>query len=390
MNSKKIFCYNLKGSSLILALVMFSFLTIGGCNDNNSSNDIGATDTSCAAPSQICAPFEVNAGNLTVTCVLSTNGCKLDMNELLTQITGFNVTEDTIMWIEAWGGNGGSAWQSGGSGGYAVTTTTIKDVESKNGGSPVIYYFLGENGGGSSSGSHCGGAGGSATILTTEDLVMNPSADPTQSAPPVLLVAGGGSGACNENGAGFCGTTSCVTDPNKGGTAIATMSEDGLGAGENQTDGSEVLTMGGNLMGMGSGGASACIECGGGNETSGTDGYGGRGGSGGSGSGCSGPGSPDFRNVPTTLSFTAGAGGKGSSNQSSCDSGGGGGGGGYGGGGGHGNSNGEAISGAGGGSFAIQSTQSIDISPTTAQDNPCSSGGCIRLTFMPPDILNDI
>lgn len=374
----------------VFTIVLISFLTISGCNDNNSSNNdgLGATETSCSTLSSPCNTISQNEDSTKFVCsTLSSEACAVDLEDVVSQVDpdGTSVDNKTTMWIEAWGGHGGSSDKGadGGAAGYALTTTTIQDIKSINSGSSTIYYFLGTPG--LDSPERCGGGGGGvSTIVTTEDLVLNPNSDPTQSAPPILLVAGGGGGgaAANKVGLYLTGTT---FNGGQGGTAIASLEGDGQGAGEASTGAGGSFGGGGNENGMGKGGSCNCKGPDSDkNPTNGTDGFGGHGGVGGSGPDCGGRGADNFSNTPVKLSFSSGQGGKGGSASGSCAAGGGAGGGGYGAGGGgsHGNESEEVIGGGGGGSFAIQSSQFSSKTPTDRQSNPCDpTTGCVRITF---------
>lgn len=363
--------------------------SLGGCGgsdgDDPDDGDAGlGTDppeatSSCTNAAQPCA--SVTDADGIVTCRLQTTSCGVNLDDVVSQV-GNSVTQDTVMWLQAWGGAGGDTDKGtrGGAVGYAQTTTTVSDIKTLFGGSAQLYYFLAHSGVGG--GDHCGSSGASATIVTFENLTQNPNNPPSLASPPTLLVAGGGGGGCGGNGEAFCGTPGCPDDGGMGGVAIAGVDINGEGTG-----GQYVSRMGGQ---QGVGGVSHCVECGSGNEQPGEWGFGGHGGAGGSGQNCGGPGAPAlFFNTPTsnTLDWPAGAGGKGSSNTSDCDAGGGGGGGGWGGGGGggHGNSNGHAIPGAGGGSFAVFSTQESSLAPSKSPGNPCdpSYQGCVQIQFAP-------
>ena len=389
---RSLFCFtNKKSLSFISTLVLISFLTIGGCSQNNGGGGIDAPgpDAGCIALDQPCTSTTRNA-NGTAECKLDRTVCAVDLDKLVAEIIlelGLVPNDDSVMWIEAWGGRGASGNKGGSDGGdegYAVTTTSVNDIKGKNNGSSVIYYFLGENG--ALGAVHCGGGGGTATIITTEDLALNPTSDPTQSAPPVLLVAGaGGGGAGNNKSFGCVGGPQSGTS-GAGGSAFAT-NIDGQGPGGPSLDSSgDKLAKGGNENGMGVGGASSGTSQNGTNPTSGSEGFGGIGGAGGNGQGCTSPGVNGFINQPpgVSIKFSAGEGGTGGSDGKSCTEGGGGGGGGYGGGGGgvHGNDSRASVSGAGGGSFAIQSTKGSVLAPTTKQSNPCGTDSCVRITFV--------
>ena len=378
-----------KSLSFISTLVLISFLTIGGCSENNGAGvDTPAPQTSCTTVTNPCTSVTESQGNSTIQCtMLDTSVCAVDLEDVIAQANpdGSKLTGDTTMWIEAWGGTGGASdkGERGGAGGYAITTTTVNDIKAKNSGSSTIYYFLGT--GGFEAAERCGGGGGVSTIVTTEDLALNPSSNPTQSAPPILLVAGGGGGGAARNHVGLC-TTSTQIVPGGGGSAFATTRADGLGGGQSSEDqGKTPQATGGNQNDLGKGGEAFGLGPGNPKPTNGADGFGGLGGIGGTGPGCTGPGANDFSNTPVPLSMTTGLGGSGGGAKGSCAAGGGGAGGGYGGGGGgsHGNEGSIPVSGAGGGSFAIQSTKSSRLAPTTRQPNPCGAQGCVRITFAP-------
>lgn len=373
-----------KNITLVIAIVVFSFFHLGGCNDNGGgNNDPGPDPTtmSCQTFNTPCSSTASINGGQYYTCILNNGTCGVDLSTVLTQLSNqfTTVTETDIIWIEAWGGDGGRTDKSdagGGGGGFAVTTTTISDIASINSNSTTIFYFIGSNG--PNGGDHCGSTGGAATIVTLEDLVLNPFSNPTQTSPPIMLVAGGGGGTSGGNGEFGC-IVEEGSSGGEGGTAIAQMGTNGEGAGVNGgTDSCD-----GGSMGMG--GASCCNECGGGNETSGMNGFGGLGGAGGSGQSCHGPGMAGWTNTPVEMNFEAGQGGKGSSNTATCDAGGGGAGGGWGGGGGggHGNENGTSLAGGGAASFAIASTHTTPFSPTEYIDNPCGSQGCVVINVVP-------
>ena len=379
-----------KSFSIVFTLVLISFLTIGGCSENNGGGiDAPAPQTSCLTTATVpCTSISSGPNNTVICDSLGNVVCAADLNAVLDQVNNegmLEVTADTVMWIEAWGGTGGASdkGERGGAGGYAITTTTVNDIKAKNSGSSTIYYFLGT--GGFEAAERCGGGGGVSTIVTTEDLALNPSSNPTQSAPPILLVAGGGGGGAARNHVGLC-TTSTQIVPGGGGSAFATTRADGLGGGQSSEDqGKTPQATGGNQNDLGKGGEAFGLGPGNPKPTNGADGFGGLGGIGGTGPGCTGPGANDFSNTPVPLSMTTGLGGSGGGAKGSCAAGGGGAGGGYGGGGGgsHGNEGSIPVSGAGGGSFAIQSTKSSRLAPTTRQPNPCGAQGCVRITFAP-------
>jgi hypothetical protein len=376
----------------LLLIGLITLLALAGCG-GGGDGDSGDNDTSSAPETTAEPPLAastcinnaqpcslVNSKDGIVSCRLRTSVCGVDLDNIVSQV-GNGVTENTAMWIQAWGGKGGNSDKAcdGGDGGYAQTTTSVSDIKSYTGSAQLFYYVAS---GGKNGGNHCGSAGGSATIVTLEDLLPLDDQGPSLASPPTLLVAGGGGGGSAGNGTfPTCGVK-CLGNGGRGGIAIASTSSNGTGSGDS-VDSSH--PMGGHL---GVGGYSSCDVCSSGNETGGRAAFGGRGGAGGSGQSCSGPGSPTWTNTgSTTLKMTSGEGGKGSSNTKLCDAGGGGGGGGWGGGGGggHGNDAGHSIAGGGGGSFAIISTRSSTSAPKSRPGNPCSntSNGCVQIEFKP-------
>ncbi|MEA3410520.1 MAG: hypothetical protein U9R74_03160 [Pseudomonadota bacterium] len=361
-----------------------------GAADGDTGLGTGAPETTgvCTNLSQPCEAVRSNTAGTVIGCRLSTTTCGVDLTEVISQVQ-FDVTEDSVMWIQAWGASGGSSDKGcdGGEGGYAQTTTSVSDIRSMSSdGSTQMFYFLaGEGSGGDD---HCGSAGGSATIVTLADLTGRRSQGPSLASPPTLLVAGGGGGGSGSNNGDVICVSNCMSNAGSGGVAISGQGKNGEGRG-----GSPEST-GGMGGGRGAGGVSFCDICGlcnvckSGNETDGRPLFGGRGGSGGSGQKCSGPDAPHWTNTDSvTLEMISGSGGKGSSNTKTCDAGGGGGGGGWGGGGGggHGDDAGRSVSGGGGGSFAIFSTQTSSRAPTGRKANPCKNPrhGCVQLQFGP-------
>ena len=385
-----LYCFSsIKSLSFIFILFFLAFLTIGGCSENNGGGIDGVGDpppapqAGCSTIPNPCTSTNENEEGTIVQCTtLNSSACAVDLEDVLKQVdpNGTELTGDSAMWIELWGSRGGHSDKGvfGGASGYAITTTTVNDIKAINNGSSEIYYFLGSQG--IDAAERCGGGGGVGSIVTTEDLALNPTSEPTQTTPPVLLAAGSGGGGAASNRVGAC-LTSADGNSGSGGIAIATTGADGQGAGTDSTNNITPLAGGGNKDGMGKGGND---DPGSGGGTSGSDGFGGLGGVGGTGpGGCLGPGANNFINTPVQLSFKSGRGGNGGGKRGSCAAGGGAGGGGYGGGGG--GKNGDELtiisSGGGGGSFAIQSTKSSTLAPTTFQPNPCGGIGCARITF---------
>jgi hypothetical protein len=366
---------------------------LGGCGgsdgggDSNNTNADSQPDTStdptlaadaCNNIDQPCSV--VNSSDGIVRCRLDNTVCGVNLDDVVAQV-GNGVSEDTPMWIQAWGGRGGNSYKAcdGGRGGYAQTTTTVSDIKAYTGSAQLFYYVAT---GGKDGGDHCGSAGGSATIVTLQDLLPLDGEGPSLASPPTLLVAGGGGGGSAGNDADLICAVNCTGNGGNGGVAIASVTANGTGKGGTASSG---FPMGGHL---GIGGDSYTIVSESNNATNGTAAFGGRGGAGGDGQKCDGPGRPTWINTgSTTLTMSSGEGGKGSSNTKTCDAGGGGGGGGWGGGGGggHGNDSGPSVAGGGGGSFAIMSAQSSPSAPTRRPGNPCSntSNGCVQIEFKP-------
>lgn len=305
-----------------------------------------------------------------VTCWLhkpgeNTTTSWASLDDILTQITTQlstdcpscpDVTDQTPMWMQAWGGKGG---KSGGSSGFAQTVTTLEGLQSQ--GVVTLFFYLGGNG--TSSGT-TGGSGGAATLVTQNDLQENPATAPTDA----LLIAGGGGGGGGFNSGCLVGNPS-PHDGAAGGVAISQTGPDGQGIGQG---GSATNGKGGGQGKAGSG------------HASGNDGIGGQGGKGGEGAGHSAVGPTRWINTGATqLSFTSGKGGDGDNDSSSCTDGGGGGGGGWGGAGSgsHGNADTKAGGGGGGGSYSVASTCGDVEAPTTFVSNPDSSAGTFQLVF---------
>ena len=309
-----------------------------------------------------------------VTCVINKSGENIgtsasSLEDILTQITTQDpstcaacqdVTPDTPLWLQAWGGSGGNRGEgaSSGSGGFAQTVTTINDLKSL--GIIDLYFYLG---GGGSWNNTSGASGGAATLVTQADLQLSPSNDPTDA----LLIAGGGGGSGGCDGGCSLGC-SRPGSGGAGGSAISTTGPDGQGIGQGSSGSSGGGSGGGNGIGGSGGGATGNAD------------IGGTGGSGGAGAGNHSQGGPGWINTGSTpLAFTSGAGGGGNSDTNSCTAGGGGGGGGWGGGGGgrHGNIDTSAGGGGGGGSYSMASTCDDVDAPTTYQ----AGAGNLYLVF---------
>lgn len=305
-----------------------------------------------------------------VTCWLhkpgeNTTTSWANLDDILAQLTSQssaacapcqNITSQTPMWMQAWGGKGG---KSGGNSGFAQTVTTLADLQ--NQGIVTLFFYLGRNG--YSSGT-TGGSGGAATLVTQEDLQENPATAPVDA----LLIAGGGGGGGGQD-------TGClVGDPTphggaSGGVAISQTGPDGEGIGQ------------GNDATNGKGGGQGVAGSG---HSSGSKGIGGQGGKGGQGAGHSATSTTAWFNTGATqLTITSGKGGDGGDDSSSCTTGGGGGGGGWGGGGSgsHGNADTKAGGGGGGGSYSIPSKCADPGAPTTYVSNPDSGAGTFQIVF---------
>ena len=310
-----------------------------------------------------------------VTCQLRVPGENIvnsvaNLADVLTQIQNepdcpacAKVTDETPIWIQAWGGRGGDGDDSSeGAPGFAQLVTSISGLKSV--GIVQFYFYLGAGG---SNGGTTGGAGGAATLVTEGDLLDSPSTAPTDA----LLIAGGGGGGGGRNTGCIAGSRTPGTG-GAGGLAISVTGKDGQRFGQGGQGGAS----GGGGGGQSEGGS-------GGGGGGGGDGIGGMGGGGGDAPGGGAPGSSGWYNTGATkLTFTSGEGGGGGGDKNSCTAGGGGGGGGYGGGGGggDGDANRQARAGGGGGSYASASTCADPKAPTTFQ-NPPSTDGNVYLVF---------
>jgi hypothetical protein len=314
------------------------------------------------------------SGTTLVTCQLHAPGDNITntvavLSDILTQIQTYpdcpacaEVTDQTPMWLQAWGGTGGDPDdQSEGLPGFAQMVTSLSGLEGN--GILQLYFYLGASG--SNNGKITGGSGGAATLVTSQDLTQSPSQEPDQSA--IILVAGGGGGGGGRDTGCLAGSKTPGAG-GAGGVAISVTGQDGQRFGQGG-QGGDSGGGGGGYSGGGSGG--------------GSDGIGGMGGGGGEGAGGGPPGRTGWYNTGATkLTFTSGEGGGGGGDKNSCVSGGGGGGGGYGGGGGggDGDANRAASGGGGGGSAAQASTCTDAKAPTTFQTAP-SWDGTVYLVF---------
>ena len=387
---------NKKSFLTFFALFFIAVLAIGGCSDGGNGGVNGSDTSACTVLSEPCSIVTefLNVSPPYVECVVSDTTCAVNLENVISQVKArnINVSDSSILWMGAWGGDGGSAAENGGpntNGGYAQSTSSVLDIKNRNNEqSSIIYYFLGAPGGNAPG--HCGGGGGASTIVTFEDLTLNPSSNPTQSL--VQMIAGGGGGSSGGTIKGC--STPRGTEGGNGGVAIAGTGSNVSNAGDgcnnenNCASGScssnlcTFIAEGGGTNGDSSGTRACCV-----NKqtrpTDGTSGLGGLGGKGGKGTKCTAVGGRSFRNA-NFLSFTAGSGGDGGGGDNACTSGGGGGGGGYGGGGagGLGNNDHESQSGGGGGSFSVMSTQSTSIAPSSRPQNPCGTSGCLTISVI--------
>ncbi len=296
-----------------------------------------------------------------VACALSTSFTAVDLDDvkalaIAAVAAGYttppSITDDSLMWIRAWGGAGGAGHDaSGGSQGLAQTLTTLSDYESAHG-SSALFYYVGEVG----DDNHSAGKGGASTIVSTADLSQSAaclpptSSDCTQN---IVLVAGGGGGGgvgSGENGGG-------------GGSAIAEKDASASVGGSSTDAGGGSEGKGGSEGSAGDGGSG------------GSDGIGGLGGPVHVGSGAS------SRNgwvngTPSTVG-SDGEGGEGAHDSSSGNIGGGGGGG-WGGGGGGGAGGSVGHGGGGGGSYAAAGTQTGSV-PSGSNS---SSNGKVEIGFL--------
>jgi hypothetical protein len=363
----------------------------GACHTPGNPSVLGDPIKAFARSSALGITAEVGGcTSLTITadfatCTLGAGGRAVDLAAILDAINnvGGNVDENTILYIEAWGGDGGKGntnnGSDGGSGGYAQTTTTTGAIAATYG-TTELYYFLGHNGTG---GQNAGGDGGTATMVTTNDLATDPAA-----IGDTLLIAGGAGGGGAGRGAVSCdcGEFGCAyvygALGGNGGSAIAPVSVEALAGG----------TKGGEREGInlsGSGGVGNAAGTGGGVNGSdhslsspATVGGNGIAPIGGRGGNHSDP-QTGFANSTTGVSNSGGKGGDGAD-----DAGGGGGGGGYGGGGGgagntDGVSNNDCITGGGGGgaSLAVASTALCAAAPTSKPGNPSGAQGFAQIVF---------
>jgi hypothetical protein len=319
-----------------------------------------------------------NPGNVAV-CQVDKDVSAADLASVVQTLSGYGVTENTIFWIQAWGGDGGNGNVSGfggegGKGGYAQTTTTLSAFQTAFG-TTEFYYYLGYHG---TTGANAGGDGGTATLMTLNDL-----STANVSLPDTLLIAGGGGGGGGGRGASVCeGQYIYGEDGGAGATAlfVPVSGADATGL-TNVIPGEDGADIFGFLSGQGgqvdTGGAAS-------NDYNGTsepgDGptapLGGPGGN---------HGNPQIGFANALLPLVTGGGGQGSSGGD--DAGGGGGGGGYtgGGGGNRGTTDTDCTSGGGGGGSSlvreVPNSPTCSAAPITRPGNPNGIEGFVQITF---------
>lgn len=238
--------------------LIFSSIMFAGMNNSVEANN----DFYCQADSDnndlVVCTVPRESGDFTANFVD-------DILPLAQKVDG-RINDNTAMWIQAWGGDGGNGGGSScrgerGLGGYAQLETRIQEYYYYFG-QYYMYYYLGSDG--SNAHNSCevdkvsSGTGGAATLVT---LNIGTSEEGTLAIDDVLLLSGGGGGGGivgNDGGAGGVAMSSLSSVSAAGDDAE--MGSDGrLGGG------------GGNIYGVGIGGE--------GSYGSGNDGVGGRGGS---------------------------------------------------------------------------------------------------------------
>jgi hypothetical protein len=121
------------------------------------------------APTANCTIVEDEA---IAVCQLDKGTSAVDLAALVDQLSDLGVTDETIFWIQAWGGHGGdgnvccSRGGRGGRGGYVQTTTTLGAYQAAFG-TTEMYYYRGLYG---TFAADAGGDGGTATLATANDL----------------------------------------------------------------------------------------------------------------------------------------------------------------------------------------------------------------------------
>jgi hypothetical protein len=316
-----------------------------------------------------------------IVCALDTSTTSVDISALVSALAGENVTTQTPIWVQAWGGNGGrgagdTVHASGGAGGFTQTILTAADLSSSYQ-TTTLYYYLGDEGAttDSSSDEVAAGGGGATTVFSTANLATTA---PTTSN-VIALASGGGGGAGEQEAPNSLGDAGGL-----GGTAVASTAGPASGPGSAGTNSSGTPS-----SHSGSGGTCP----GGGAKGKGPDGNGQYGGSGFGGVGGAGGRNGNHSSAaywsngdPTQLT-NGGGGGWGHNGEEFPNSiaGGGGGGAGYGGGGGGAVGVGSFDPGAGGGGcgWAAQALASDSLAPSGFQPNPSSDpdGGAAQLVF---------
>jgi hypothetical protein len=306
-----------------------------------------------------------------------------DLAAVVQKLSGYGVTENTIFWIQAWGGDGGNGNTSrggdGGKGGYAQTTTTLSAFQAAFG-TTEFHYYLGYNG---TTGSDAGGDGGTATLVTLDDL-----STANVSLPDTLLIAGGGGGGGGGRDTTACGdlTSAAYINGETGGNGATALFIPLSGADVTDVANVTAGEDGANyyerfLSGQGgqvdTGGAASNAHNGtsepGDGPTAPLGGHGGN------------HGSPQIGFANALLPLVTGGGGQGSSGGDKA--GGGGGGGGYtgGGGGNRGTTDTDCTSGGGGGGSSlvreVPNSPTCSAAPITRPGNPNGIEGFVQITF---------
>jgi FG-GAP-like repeat len=183
-----------------------------------------------------------------VTCSLNPGGHQISVDLMgnllpLAQQVNSSITADTVMWIQAWGGQGGqgspgsdSNRSEGGVGGFAQTITTINDYQS-NYGTSTLYYYLASCCQAEVTLSKAGGGGASTIVASAANGLASNN---------VLLIAGGGGGG------NYAFQFASGQDGGQGGVAIATSGLATYGAGED-LQGNGGTNHGGSWSGPGEG-----------------------------------------------------------------------------------------------------------------------------------------
>jgi hypothetical protein len=320
-------------------------------------------------------------------CQLDKDTSAVDLAALVDDLSEFGVTDDTIFWIEAWGGNGGDGnvccerGGRGGRGGYAQTTTTLNAYQAAFG-TTEMYYYLGLYG---TFAADAGGDGGTATLATANDL-----AEENVDIAETLVIAGGGGGGGAGRGKSVCpdalGFSIPINGGNGGSGASVFVSGEAPTAINRGIDGGSARVPGVSDSRVNNSGQGGLVDSGGsGNIAAGSNAapggqptapLGGRGGN---------HDNPQIGFANTSGTLVTRGGGQGSDGGNGA--GGGGGGGGYtgGGGGNRGARVTECVSGGGGGgsSFtrSLPDSPTCTATPTSRPDNPNGGEGFVQITF---------